>query len=323
MNIRNFLGFGDEKYISAVKIPIFAWLTTFTVFIVLDDKGGVGKSFIAQVVAAIIRYFDKYDVGMIDTDYSNSSTAQIDQNTKMLNLDEKVWMGTMIKIVRDLASQKIHHAVLDAGARDERKIRKLLPGLNDLVRNAGGRIVVIRPITLGPHNQHNAATFMDIAQDLKIPTIFVCNEGQGRYPEYFDTWKSTDTLGNAFEKGAVQTSITDADVRYVDGAVGFGLSMMDVATADFSKLEFNEEMPSDADEEARNDFEQRRADAALDRTAAEELFTTDVIAFIAEWLRINIFNIGTAIEEAIKRRAQMDEGDQPADPATPSRRRRQ
>lgn len=316
MSLMKLLGFNDEKYISAVKIPLFSWLSTFIIFIVLDDKGGVGKSFISQTVAAIIRYFETYRVAMIDTDYSNSSTAQIDSDARMLNLDEKVWMGILLKVVRDLASKTIHHAVIDAGARDESKVRKLLPWLNDLVRNAGGRIVVIRPITLRPHNQYNATQFMKTAEKLKIPTVFVCNEGQGRFPEYFDTWNATAALRDALRKGAVQTSITDADVRYVDGAIGFGLSMLDIAVGDFSKLDFNEVLDPDADEEVKSDFERRRAEAALDKKLATDFFTKDIIAFIAEWLRINIFHIGTAIDEAIIRRDQIDDGDRLDEPAT-------
>lgn len=322
MNILKILSLREFEKFSAVTIQLFAWLSTFTIFVVLDDKGGVGKSFIAQIIAAIVKYFEGHDVLMVDTDYSNSSTAQVEPSAKMLNLDEKAQMGVLINLVKKLASVEGLHAVIDAGARDEGKLRERLPWLTELARKAGGRVVVIRPITLGSHNQRNASSFMDIAQLLKIPTVFVCNEGQGRQPEYFDRWKSTETCRIALEKGAVQTVITDADVRYADEAVGLGLSMLDVAVADFSKLNFAEELAPDADPETQQDFERRREEAALDRAAAIAFFTDDIVAFIAEWLRINIFNIGSAIQEAIERRAALDADEQPEVETTSARRKR-
>lgn len=315
MNFAKALGFRQDTF-SAVTVSDFQWLTLFTLFIVLDDKGGVGKSFLAQVLAAIVRYFNGYTVRMIDTDFSNSSTAQIDGSTKMLNLEERLQTGILINLIRELASGTVSHAVMDVGAREEDKVRKLLPWLKTLVDKAGGRLVVVRPITLGSHNQRNAAAFMDPATELGIPVVFVCNEGQGRQPAYFDRWKSTETCRAALEKGAVQTFLTDADVRYVDEAVGLGLSMMDVASADFSKLAFNEVPDPAADPDARQEFDERHAEAKIDLALAQEFFTDDVIAFVNEWLRFNIQNIGSAIQEAIDKRAEIDaaavSADQPA-----------
>ena len=312
MTIKSFIkAFGRSvgSSFSAFDIPLFDWLPLFTLFIVLDDKGGVGKSFIAQVIAAIIRYFEVYKVRMVDTDFSNSISAQIFKTTKMLNLDERVHIGVLMNIIKELMSGVFQHAVIDAGARDEGKVRKLLPWLAQLVRNAGGRIVVIRPITLSSHNQRNAASFMNLAAELGVPVVFVCNESQGRQPEYFDGWKATQTCASALEKGAVQISITDADVRYADEAVGFGLSMWDVAAGDFSKLEFSEELHPDADEDARREFDERRANAEADLAAAHEFFNDDVVAFINEWLRLNIATIGAAIQDAINKRASLDAED--------------
>ncbi len=258
------------------------FLLSFIFLIVVDDKGGIGKSLIAQICGALLRHDDEFIVRMIDTDFSNSTTAQVVKDTKMLDLGEQVAKGILLTLLKAVQSKLVQHIVMDVGAREEQPVRGLLPWLVQLVRRLNGRIVIVRPITLGSHNQRSAAAFMDLAEQLHLPVMFVRNQGQGRHNQYFRRWIQSETRTKAIARGAVETVLEDANVLYADEATGFGLSIADCALQDFSKL---------SDE---------------DRAEAEAFFDDDVAAHLNEWLRSTITAFGAAVEEAIAKRDALD-----------------
>lgn len=279
---------------SSVELMICAWMSSFTIIIVLDDKGGVGKSIITQAVYQLLLFFD-FKVALGDTDTHNSTSAQTSEGAHMLDLRAKTSEGRLLRLLNSAFAKQIDHIVIDVGAREEAEIQALLPKLVEAAHKMGGRVVVVRPITLGSHNQRNAIRFMAVAEALRIPTVFVRNEGQGRRPEFFDRWIASESRANALARGAVETVLTDADVRYADEAVGLELSFADCALQDWTKL-----MPT----EGMTD-EQRKY-AEQDVAHASSFFSDDVAAFLGEWLRINMRALGDAIEEAIATREALD-----------------
>lgn len=265
-------------------VMLLALLKAFPplVIFVLEDKGGVGKSVIAQMIAAMLSFEQKYLVQMVDTDFSNSTSAQIFTGARMLNLNEKASLGAFSNLLRALKEKMFHHLVFDVGAREEKTVRLLLKTIVGLVRALGGEVVVFRPISLGSHNQTNACNFMDVAEPLGISTVFVVNEGQGRLVEYFDRWKSSVARSTALNRGAVETHIHDAGILYLDEAIGFGLSLTEIALRDFTKL---------SDE---------------DRVAAEGVFTEDVCAWVNMWMCRSMMALAEATRDAIAKRRQLD-----------------
>ena len=185
--------------------------------------------------------------------------------------------GTIIKVLRGVQAGQYRHVVIDVGAREEHKMTNALPWLLNLVRQLGGRLIVVRPITLGSHNQLNARAFMDVADQLDIPVVFAQNEGQGRDPRFFRDWRNSKTCADAAALGAVHTEIVDFGVRHSDEAIGFGLSLADCAVQDFSKIEDDEE-----------------------RAIARKYFDDDICSMLNERLRISLRRLGDACEEAVE-----------------------
>lgn len=254
----------------------YPFMGKFIFLIVMDNKGGIGKSLISQIFANMLAFDEKYKVRMLDTDSSNSSTAQIDPEARMVLLNEKIGLGVVLRAFQEVADKLVNHIVMDVGAREEGAVKKHLPRWIQAITRLGGRVVVVRPITLGSHNQRNAADFMKFAVEHNIAVVFVRNEGQGRFPEYFDRWKKSETREKALEMGAVETYIEDADARYADEAIGYGISIADVATRDFSKIEKQE-----------------------DREEAQKYFNEDIATFLNDWLRQSVLRFAAAVHEAL------------------------
>lgn len=275
----------DPLFGMIAALILYEWMKTPIFVIVVDDKGGVGKSLIAQIFAELLRYKDgKYIVRLLDTDYSNSTTMQTEgSEVKMIDLREKVAMGIIANVLREIDQKTISHVVMDVGAREESLIANLLPFIVPAVKKLGGEVVVVRPVTLGSHNQRSAAAFMDIAEKLGINVVFVRNEGQGRRSQYFDRWIKTETRTEALARGAVETVLEDANIFYADEATGFGITLADAALQDFSKIK---------DE--------------TDRLEAEAFFNDDIAAFLTIWLRNSVLAFGAALDEAITKRKALE-----------------
>ncbi len=246
----------------------------------MDDKGGIGKSLLAQLLTALLRCnSDKdEDVIVIDSDGENSSSYQIDPQARMLDL-KRNREGAFLSALKNVRDGLGRHIVVDIGAREEQPMIAMLPWLLSIVRRLGGRIIVARPITLGSHNQRNVRRFMTVADQLDIPVILVQNEGQGRDSEYFDDWRNSRTCAECFELGAVQTEMLNFGVRNSDEAIGFGLSLADCAVQNFAKIEDLEE-----------------------RALAQHYFTDDICAMINERLRVCMRKLGDACQETVDKR---------------------
>ena len=269
-----------ENDISSVDIPEYNFMLAFCLVIVMDNKGGIGKSLLAQLLTALLRCDCEKDeeVLVIDSDSENSSSYQIDPQARMLDL-KRNREGAFLSALKSVRDKICRHIVVDIGAREEQPMTAMLPWLLSIVRRLGGRIFVARPITLGSHNQRNVRRFMDTADQLDIPVILVQNEGQGRDSEYFEDWRNSRTCAECLEMGAVHTEMLDFGVRNSDEAIGFGLSLADCAVQNFSKIEDLEE-----------------------RALAQRYFVDDICAMINERLRVCMRRLGDACQETVDKR---------------------
>ena len=269
-----------ENDLSSVDLPEYDFMAIFCLVIVMDDKGGIGKSLLAQLLTALLRCNCDRDeeVLVIDSDSENSSSYQIDPQARMLDL-KRNREGAFLSAFKGVRDGTCRHIVVDIGAREEQPVIAMLPWLLSIVRRLGGRIIVARPITLGSHNQRNARRFMDTADRLDIPVVLVQNEGQGRDGEYFEDWRNSRTCAECLEMGAAHTEMLDFGVRNSDEAIGFGLSLADCAVQNFSKIEDEEE-----------------------RALAKRYFVDDICAMINERLRVCMRRIGDACQDTVDKR---------------------
>ena len=243
--------------------------------LIKEGKGGVGKSLIAQIMAATLRDGGKYSVGFINSDTTNSTTSSIEQ-TRFADLSKTETRGVVLNCLQALANGTFDSMVWDSGARDEARIVEILPWLTKEIKSMGGQLVVVRPITLSTAVQTNAVTFMAIAKKLGIAVIFARNLGQGRTAEHFLHWDATSARANALDAGAIEVALSDAGARWGDEAGGFGLSLSDVALGEFSKAR------EDADEAAK-------------------IFDEDVRSWLSIWLSETVDDFRAALIAALDR----------------------
>jgi hypothetical protein len=244
--------------------------------VIVEGKGGVGKSLIAQVAAAMLRQGDRHRVGFLDTDTTNSSTFSIEEAAATAaDLSKTEVRGTLKNTLQALHDREFDHVIVDTGARDEKRLIEILPWLAKEVKASGAAMVVVRPITLSSHVQQNAVKFMSSAKELGIGCVFVRNLGQGRAPEFFSHWLGTEARLNALKNGAVEIELTDAGARWGDEASGVGLSLADCALGNFQK-------------------------AGPYENVARKIFDADLRAWLSIWLSEQVDTFHGAFAEALK-----------------------
>lgn len=250
------------------------------VAIVMEGKGGVGKSLIAQLLKAALEFDGKNAVHVVDTDSTNSSMVQIfgQDNVDFVDFADESSLGQFGLLIDNLRDQTFHAAVIDSGARDEQAMTARIPAMLHRIgkTKTNAKIVVLRPITLSSHVQANAEAFcLGPAKSLEIPVVLVKNLGQGRKPADFAAWENSDRRKKCLEAGAAEIDLPNLGARWSDECSGFSLPIADVALANFDKV------------------------AAVDRAEAEKLFTPAVRMWFAEYLDDVVGRLQTGIESAI------------------------
>jgi hypothetical protein len=247
---------------------------SLTMILVVEGKGGTGKSLIAQVCAAMIRDQKQHSrLLMVDTDSTNSSTKSIEADAEFAEFGKDEIRGVFVNVIAGLRSRTYDNVVVDTGARDEKHVIKILPWLSKALSDIGADLIVVRPITLSSQVQRNAVAFVLSTRQLALKTIFVRNLGQGREPEEFEYWHSTKARAEALAAGAVECEMPDAGAHFADEAGGFGLSLADVALGNFSK-------------------------AGEDADAASRAFNKNDQAWLSIWLDEQILAFRSAIAAA-------------------------
>lgn len=215
--------------------------------LVMDGKGGVGKSVISGTVVFSFESLGEV-MAKFDTDTTNSTLTDMYRDARLIDVSKADWSSPIIQSIRDIEKDGCPRMMLiDAGARDEAKIKARLGIIATTMAAMGGRVLVIRPITLSNYAQTNAVEFAEVTAGSDIAVVFMRIEAQGRQPEDFDDWNTSEALEKAEASGAVNTFMSDLGVRHADNAVAYGLSFEDVAMGRFDKCGEDEGL-------ARKDF---------------------------------------------------------------------
>lgn len=203
--------------------------------LVMDGKGGVGKSVISGTVVFSFESLGEM-IAKFDTDTTNSTLTHMYEKARLIDVSKADWSSPIIQAIRDIAKDGSPRMMLiDAGARDEARIKARLGTIATAMAAMGGRVLVIRPITLSNYAQTNAVEFAEVTAGSDIAVVFMRIEAQGRQPEDFDDWNTSEALKKAEASGAVNTFMSDLGVRHADNAVAYGLSFEDVAMGRFDK----------------------------------------------------------------------------------------
>lgn len=229
--------------------------------IVMDGKGGVWKSTIAQAVTIALADNGKRVVDVVDADTTNAlMVSAFGESTRMIDLGEAEAAGRLAARLKSSSD----FCVIDIGARDEARVRELLPDLCSVAARERCLIVVFRPITLSSHTQRNAVSFAKFAKEIGVKTVMVQTRGQGRTLKHFAPWELSKLRAAALSWGAVETWMSDVGVRWADEIPAFGINFAEVACGDFSRV------------------------AEADRADAEQIFDEDLQSHMSLWLHSNV-----------------------------------
>jgi hypothetical protein len=203
--------------------------------LVMDGKGGVGKSVISGTVVFSFESLGEV-MAKFDTDTTNSTLTDMYAESKLIDVSKADWSSPIVQAIRDIGKDGCPRMMLiDAGARDEAKIKLRMGIIATRMAEIGGRVLVIRPITLSNYAQTNAVEYAMVTAKSDIAVVFMQIVAQGREPEDFHEWNTSDSLKDAEATGAVNTFMSNLGVKHADNAVAYGLSFEDVAMGRFDK----------------------------------------------------------------------------------------
>lgn len=224
-----------------------------TLIIVMEGKGGVGKSVTADATHHCFTS-SGYTVASVDTDTTNSTMSTVHSSALLADTSEVGWQSTINVLINAMrAGAGPHIIVMDVGARDEVHVRPKLAFFVEKMAQIGGRVLVVRPVTTSSFAQRNAIDFADAEEHKRIATVFMQIRAQGRQEHHFARWSKTQALAAAKKAGACDTWIDDLGVEIADEAIGLGLSFGDLANRNFTKA-------GPEAEEARQYFDDRKVD---------------------------------------------------------------
>lgn len=202
---------------------------------IVEDKGGVGKSTIADALHAGLTQ-GGLRVGMIDIDGSNSVGVMQHEDAIFGDTSDAGWQAKISIAVRAMATGKgMHVLILDSGARDEYHVRAELEDFNEKMSAFGGRILVVRPLTTSRFTHANAAKFAQDTAETNIAVVTMEVQAQGRTEKNFTRWRASDACRKAKEAGAEMTHIESFGIEFIDDAVACRLSVGDIARENFDK----------------------------------------------------------------------------------------
>jgi len=247
--------------------------------IILADKGGVGKSFIAQIVHEMMKGPDEqHSVFCIDSDVGNSSTKQIFPDAEFAGVrdaNDIASVGVITKSIRDLGNGVLDGVIWDTAAGSEEIVMdSIMPILLRLAAKCKIKIVVYRPITTSQYTQDGAVAFAEWAKENDVAVVFVRNLGQGRAAKYFADWAELPDR-KAVMPPAVEATLPDLGCWIADEAASLRLSLGDVALARFDRL------------------------TEKGRAVADRKFTPAVQMAVADWLEMRCDEFAAITAEAI------------------------
>lgn len=202
---------------------------------VVEDKGGVGKSVICDIVHAGFSHLGK-KVGLIDIDGSNSVGCMQHADAIFADTSDEGWQAAISKEIRGMMSPEgLDVLILDSGARDGVRFQAELHGFASKMSRVGGRMLVIRPVTTNIFTQENAAQFAIDTQSTDVAVVTMEVRAQGRTEKHFLKWQNSGNYKAAGAAGAVPTFVKNLGIEFMDDAVACRLSIGDIANENFSK----------------------------------------------------------------------------------------
>ena len=94
--------------------------------LVMDGKGGVGKSVISGTVVFSFESLGEM-IAKFDTDTTNSTLTHMYEKARLIDVSKADWSSPIIQAIRDIAKDGSPRMMLiDAGARDEARIKARL-----------------------------------------------------------------------------------------------------------------------------------------------------------------------------------------------------
>jgi hypothetical protein len=215
-----------------------------TVILVLEKKGGSGKSNLAQGAAITLRNAGfKIRVETTDTSNSNMVMIGLSKGPPILIRNEDGLSG-LYGLLQDIKDGVINHLIIDTAATDEDYILPRLSNLERHVKAAGAVLVVLRPITTAHFTQMNAA-YLATIKDPQTALILGRIEAMGRrYADYLH-WLGTTTRKEIMAGGAEEFAVGSIGPAVADNATQFGIPLEDLARIDYSRAGKNEQMARD------------------------------------------------------------------------------
>lgn len=161
-----------------------------TVILLMENKGGVGKSLMAELVSSALVGAEKI-VARADTDSANASFTTIYPDARFVDLSESNVKagGELAAVILDSADAGAEYLIIDTGARDEARIKGLLDQVLGMVKDVA-KFVVFRPVNLNLQVHQNALDFTEkFAGDGRVSVVFALSVACGRkLVDFGDVW---------------------------------------------------------------------------------------------------------------------------------------
>ena len=216
----------DELLASAAALRFYV--------VVLESKGGVGKSLTATVSYETLRVMTASDnILLLDADVVNRNLSRtgLTKAADALNAARIDFEGFLFEAAEQLISGEVDGVVIDSAAGGEENFRPHLAELARKLRlsNANVRLIIMRPLTTSPLVIDNISSFGTGCLTADMGVVLVRNLGQGRSNEDFAEFDASPEYADLLKSGMVQCVLESAGARYSDLVTGFNRSFADIA----------------------------------------------------------------------------------------------
>lgn len=266
---------------SRSREELLALASTLRLFIVvLEEKGGVGKSVTAIASFETLR-LNEGKILLLDADQKNKNMARagLTKAEDALDARRTEFEGFLFDAAEQLVENIVQGVVIDSAAGGEEHFRRHLGELARYLREHGCRLIVVRPVTTSPLVHDNIASFGKNVMTNDMGVVLVRNMSQGRTDEDFREWHESPDRADMIGRGAVECSIESAGAKFSDLATSCNKSFADIALKPVDELGLS----------------------GRTLQIAQRTFTRPVRLFLARWLLRQTNAFRTAFTESIMR----------------------
>ena len=205
-----------------------------TLAVIIANKGGVAKSTTSLIIGAVAEN-NGMSVCFIDSDSSNSSTAQVHVSTQFVDISKVDSSGDIMVVIENLAEGRFDCAVWDTGARAEETVYEILELIRPLAQEKNVPIIIVKPITTNHFVQGSAVDSIVFAKRNGFAVLFATILAQGRKKDDFADWYASAGRKTALEY-AVEFDVDSMGAVIPDNASSFSMSLTDVALGRFNNV---------------------------------------------------------------------------------------